>query len=105
MLHLAAKYVCPAAASPTSAFGQRCLAHRRCALRTTGGLKAVQVLRNRLDVLVRHRNRRHAALGARALDDRHDQLAGLIVQHELRSQEIRAAELAAARIHAVAGAA
>ena len=84
---------------------KRRLARRRCPLRATGGLQAVQVLRHGLDVLVGHRNRRHAAFGACALHDRHDQLAGLIVQHQLGAQEVRAAKLAAARVHAVAGAA
>ena len=85
--------------------GQRSLARRRRALRTTGGLDAVEILRDRLDVLVRHRNGRHAAFGASALDDRQDQFAGLIVEHELRSQKVGTAELAAPRVNAVAGAA
>ena len=58
---------------------QRRLARRRCALLAACGLQAVDVLGDGLDVLVRHRNRRHAAFGARALHDRQDQLAGLIV--------------------------
>ena len=41
-------------------------------------------------------------LGAPLLNDREDLLAVLIEQHELRSQEVRAAQLSAARVGAVA---
>ena len=68
-------------------------------------LHAVDVLGDRLHVVVRHRQRRHALVGAAAADDRQDQFALLIVEHELRSKQVRSAQLAAAQVDAVAGAA
>ena len=75
---------------------------RRSTLTARRRQHAVDVLGDGADVVVGQRQRRHPALGAAALDDRRDQLALLVVQHDERAQEIRAAQLAATQIGAVA---
>ena len=57
---------------------------------------AVDVLGDRAGVLSRDPDGRHRALAVR--DDRPDQLAGLIVEHRIGSQEVGAALIAAAQI-------
>ena len=52
---------------------------------------------------VERRHHRHAGVLPAVLDDGLDQLAVLIVQHELRAQQVRPAHVAAAEVGAVAG--
>src|SRR5665213_1490029 len=68
---------------------------------------AVDIFRNCLGIGQRQREGRHrwSALGGRPtlLHDGNDGLAGLIAKYERGAQQIRAAEIAAAQIRAVAG--
>jgi hypothetical protein len=63
----------------------------------------VDVLGNRASILRRDADRRHRLLTVH--DDWRDQLALLIVEHRIGSQEVGAALIAAAQIGAVADAA
>src|SRR5437867_4096411 len=66
---------------------------------------AVDVLGNREHVLVGEMKRGHCPDAALATvsDDRHDVLAMLIRQDDLRSQQVRSALIAAAQVGAMAG--
>jgi hypothetical protein len=83
------------------------LRFRRPALATGLCEHTVQELRDRLDVLVRQCEGRHRRGPGRriqtsTLDDRHDEIAGFVTEDELRSQQVRATQLPAAQINAVA---
>ena len=66
----------------------------------------VDVLRDRTGIVLRDSNRRHAAHSLLTVqDDRCDQLARLIVEHQIRSQKVGAALIAASQIDAMACAA
>ena len=96
----------PAAASPTRMFGRLLGARRRRALSAHRRLHGVDVRGDGLDVVGRERQRRHdrhARILTAAGDDRTDELAVQIVQRELRAQQVRAADVAAAQIDAVTG--
>ena len=69
---------------------RRRVAFRRRALVPLVADDAVDVLGDGDDVVVGERQRRHAAFGAGAVHDRQDQLAVLIVQDDLRPQQVRA---------------
>ena len=81
------------------------LGARRFADRAACGLQRMKIHGHRLHIGLAHGNRHHDRPGAPVLDHREDELTVLIVQHELRSQEVRPTELATTRIDAVAGAA
>src|SRR5919107_1420635 len=66
---------------------------------------AVDVLGDRRYISIRQRNRRHAALGPRAPDNRQNRLALLISEDDRRAQQVGTASYAAAQVDAMAGAA
>ena len=81
---------------------------RRAALAAHRERDAVDVLGDGLDVFFaqrQRRHRRHARILPAVLDDGHDQLAVLIVEHQLRAQQVGSADVAAAKVGAMAGAA
>ena len=81
------------------------LTRRRAALPTHRCGDAVDVLGDRLDVLLgqrQRRHRRHARVLTAGLDERHDQLAVLIVEDQLRAQQVGPADVAAAKVAAMA---
>ena len=49
------------------------------------------------DVFVGHRERRHPSFGTAAVDDRHDQLAVLIAEHQLRAEQVGTVQLSPPR--------
>ena len=96
----------PALASPTRMFSSVSGPGRRAALVGALRLQAVEPGGDGLDVVDGHRQRRHRRrAGPAVLDHRDDQLPVLVVEHQLRSQQVGTAELTAARVGAVAGAA
>ena len=58
-----------------------------------------------VDIVVGQVDRGHARIRPAAADDRQQQFAVLVVQHDVGSQQIRSAHVAAAKVRAVAGAA
>ena len=84
---------------------RRRFAFRRRPLAARGDDHAVDVFGDGHNVGIGQRQRRHAAFGARTVDDRKNQLAVLIHQHHGRTQQVGSARHAAAKIGAVAGAA
>ena len=78
---------------------------RRAALVAALRLQAVQIGGDGLDVRVGNRQRQHQRARTAVLHDRRDELAVLVVEHQLRAQQVGPTELSAARVHAVAGAA
>ena len=78
---------------------------RRAALAAHRESNAVDELGDRLDVFLaqrQRRHRRHARILPTVLDDRHNQLAVLIVEHQLRAQQVGSADVAAAKVAAMA---
>ena len=81
---------------------------RRASLGLRGRRNTVNVFRDGFDVVLRYGHRRHgrhARVVKPIADDRKDRFAGLIVEDECRSQQVRAAALAAPKVRAVTGAA
>ena len=106
LAHCLAKNVSPALASPTRMFssvsgpggGPPWLVPCACRLCSQAAIG--------LDVVDGHRQRRHRRrAGPAVLHHRDDQLPVLVVEHQLRAQQVGTAELTAAGVGAVAGAA
>ena len=107
LAHCVAKNASPALASPTRMLSSRLGPGRRAALvrcpAPAGSWSHAAIALISVDG---HRQRRHRRrTGPAVLHHRDDQLAVLVVEDQLRAEQVRPAELAAARVGAVAGAA
>ena len=79
---------------------------RRTALTLRRRRNAVNVFSDSLDVVQRYRNRRHrgqSRIVQAVTNDRKDQFAVLIVEHELRPQKVDSALFSTPKVRAVTG--